>query len=75
MAFNPMALLKAKERLKLFNEEHPRVKQFFKSIKGDIEPGAVIEMKVISVDGRETVTNIRLTEEDVETIQMFRKQI
>ena len=73
MAFNPMALLKAKERLKLFKEEHPRVVPFFKSITDDIEPGAVIELKVTSVDGRESVTNIRLTEEDVETIQMFRK--
>ena len=73
MAFNPMALLKAKERLKMFKEAHPRVVPFFKSIKEDIEPGAVIEMKVTSVDGKETVTNIRLTEEDIETILMFIK--
>lgn len=68
-----MALLKAKERLKMFNEAHPRVRQFFRTVREDIGPGAVIEMKVTSVDGKETVTNVRLTEEDVETILMFIK--
>ena len=74
MAFNPMMLLRAKEMLKQFNERHPKVLPFFKSIKEDIGPGAVIEMKVTSADGKETVTNIRRTEEDVDTILMFIKQ-
>ena len=74
MALNPMALLKLKERLGIFNEEHPRVRPFFHMIKEEGLPvGAVLELKVILPDGKEQVTNIRLTENDLETIRMISK--
>ena len=69
---NPIELLKMKERLKIFREEHPRVSAFFHSIKEDgLEPGAILELKVILTDGREKVANIRLTENDIETLKML----
>lgn len=72
MALNPMALLKLKDRLKLFREAHPRVPMFFRAIREDgLEEGTVLELKVITKDGRERVTNIRLTGEDVETLKML----
>lgn len=75
MALNPMALLKMKDRLKVFNQEHPRVRQFFHKIKEEGLPeGSVLEMKVTLPDGSEQVTNIRVTRQDVETIQMIVKQ-
>lgn len=76
MALNPLTLLKMKDRLKVFNQEHPRVRQFFHKIKEEGLPeGSVLEMKVTLPDGREQVTNIRMTEQDVETIRMLIKQV
>ena len=75
MALNPIALLKMKERLGIFNEEHPRVRPFFHKIKEDGLPvGSVLELKVMLPDGKEQVTNIRLTENDLETIKILSNQ-
>ncbi len=72
MAMNPMALLKIKERLSIFQKEHPKVRPFLRSIREDaLEPGTIMELKVITQDGRERITNIRLTPDDIETIQML----
>ncbi len=72
MALNPLALLKLKDRLTIFKTEHPKVLPFFRAVneKG-LEPGAVIEMKVIMAGGQEYTTNIRVTPDDVETIDML----
>ena len=72
MALNPLHLLKFKERLNIFREEHPRVHPFFHMLKEEgMVPGSILELKVSFPDGREHVMNIRLTENDVETIQML----
>jgi hypothetical protein len=74
MAVNPVALLKLKDRLEIFRSEHPRVSPFFHAIKDDgLEEGSVLELRVIKNDEREMVTNIRLTQNDIETIQMLGK--
>ncbi len=75
MAVNPMALLHLKERLSIFQKEHPKVRPFLHAVKEDaIVPGTILELKITTQDGRERVTNIRLTENDIETIQMLSKQ-
>ncbi len=72
MAMNPIALLKMKERLGTFNQDHPKVRQFFHKIKEEGLPvGSILELKVTHPDGREEITNIRLTENDIETLRML----
>lgn len=72
MAMNPMLLLKVKDRLNIFRSEHPKVAPFFRMIREEgLEPGAVLELKVTMSDGRDHVTNIRLTENDIETLKML----
>ncbi len=73
MAINPMELMKLKGRLDLFTQQHPRFPAFLKDI-GDhaIMPGTVIEIRATTPDGREYISNIRLTEDDVETINIAR---
>ena len=69
---NPMLLLQAKERIDLFGREHPKVFPFFKMLRSKaLHAGAVYEMKVTSADGQEYVSNIRLTDNDVQTISMI----
>ena len=71
MAVNPMALLKLKERYRLFMQQHPKVRPFFSTItKKAVMEGSVMEIKVTTPDGQEYVSNIRLTEDDLKTFQM-----
>ncbi len=73
MAMNPMQLLQLSERLKIFREQHPRVLEFLHAVaRNNIQPGVIMELRVTDNDGRTTVTNIRLTPEDVETIQIIK---
>ena len=75
MAINPLMLLKAKERLAIFQKDHPKVLPFFDMIKErTLEEGTVYELKVTTPDGHSYVTNIKLTQNDLETIQMMIKE-
>ena len=72
MALNPKALLKMKERLGIFRQEHPKIQPFFHQLREEGLPaGSVLELKVTLPDGSERVANIRLTENDLETLQML----
>ncbi|MGI6057324.1 MAG: hypothetical protein ACOYBD_10135 [Bilifractor sp.] len=71
MAMNPMILMKLKERLKLFQSQHPKFQMFLHAVgEQAIEPGTIIEVKVTRPDGKEMVTNLRLTNDDVESVRM-----
>ena len=73
MAVNPMDLLKMKERLQIFRDQHSRFPLFLKDVgEHAIAVGSVVEMKVTSPEGKEYITNIRLTPEDIETIELAR---
>ena len=72
MALNPLMLLKLKDRLSIFQKDHPRVFPFFSMIKDQaLEEGTVYELKVTTPDGSSYVTNIKLNENDLETIRMM----
>ena len=75
MAFNPMAMLQMKERLNIFNQDHPRVAPFFNAVGGNaLMEGSVLELKVTTPEGKEYITNLRLNANDLETIDMLKKQ-
>ncbi len=71
MAINPMELMKMKGRLDLFSQQHPRFPLFLKDMgEKALIPGTILEIKVTTPDGRDYITNIRLTEDDIETVNM-----
>ncbi len=70
---NPMNLLRAKEYLGKFEKNHPRVFPFLKDAGGKITEGTVIEVRVISPEGNEICSNIRVTESDMEMIRELRE--
>ena len=73
MAINPMAMLRMKERLEIFNRDHPRMASFMNAVGSQaLQEGSVLELKVTTPEGREYVTNIKLNENDLETIAMLR---
>jgi len=69
MAVNPMEMMKMAERFRKFQAAHPKVVEFFRSLKGDVREGAVIEMSFTSPEGVKKTTNMRVNADDVETIQ------
>ncbi len=72
MAFNPMMLLKFRERLTLFNRDHPKVLPFLNMVKDRaLDEGTIYELKVTTTDGQEYVTNIKLNQNDLESIRML----
>ncbi|MBR6222274.1 MAG: hypothetical protein IKQ71_02420 [Lachnospiraceae bacterium] len=69
MAVNPMQIMQFAGHWKAFKERHPKLPAFFKAVSEHaLSEGAVFELKVTGADGREMVTNMKLTAEDVETI-------
>lgn len=73
MAKNPMQFMQLAERLKIFREQHPRVLDFIQAVgRNNLQPGVILELRVTDLDGKVSVTNMRLTEEDVETIGIIK---
>ena len=74
MAINPLALMKMKERMHIFQQEHPKVGPFFSMLREKaVSEGSVVELTVTTPEEEEYVTNIRLTANDVETIHILKK--
>ena len=74
MAMNPMLLLKLKDRFGIFKRQHPKFLEFIKSLNdGTIREGAVLEMKVTDSSGKERITNMKLTADDMETIRLLKE--
>lgn len=72
MAINPMALMKMKERMKLFKQDHPKVGPFFKVLHDEaLQEGTILELKATTPDGKDYVSNIRLNANDLETLRML----
>ena len=66
-----MIMNEARNRINMFNNEHPKVLPFLDMLKKNaVEEGTVVEMRVTTPDGKEYVSNIRLTKTDVETIKL-----
>ena len=73
MAVNPFELMKLKERLSIFEQQHSRFGLFMKDVgENAVRVGSVVEMKVTDPSGKQYITNIRLTEEDIETLGRLR---
>lgn len=67
-----MIMNEAKKRMDMFNADHPKVVPFIEMLKEKaLKEGTVVEMRVTDPDGKEYVSNIRLTATDVETVKLM----
>ena len=68
-----MELMKLKGRMELFQTQHPKFSPFLARVgENALLEGTVMELKVTTPEGKEYITNIRLTSDDIESIQMAR---
>ena len=65
--------LALKSAFSTFQQEHPKFMPFIHAVKGDAcRKDSIIEISVKSPEGRNYTTNFRVTEKDLELIQMLK---
>ncbi|MCR5215561.1 MAG: hypothetical protein K6C69_01315 [Lachnospiraceae bacterium] len=66
-------LLELKSKVQNFLSAHPKFFSFIGVVgKQGIREGSIIEIKVTSPDGTEYTTNLRLSAEDLELLELFK---
>ena len=67
---NPMDIMRLKDKFDTFQNDHPKVIPFFRYI-GDhaMTEGTILELKCTTTDGRESVSNIRITQNDIDLMR------
>lgn len=63
---NPLSIMKLKPLLERFKENHPKVPMFFAAAAQTIGENSVIEIKVTTAEGKDIITNMRVTADDLE---------
>ena len=66
-----MDLKALKNRLSIFEKQHPRVVAFFEENGRELKDGNILEIKIKTPDGREKMTNMRISPEDTATFQLL----
>lgn len=67
-----MMLMQLKTSWDRFIQNHPKFPRFWKAAyKNGLTQGTVIEFKVITPDGKEISSNLKLTEDDTELMSQF----
>lgn len=68
---NIMALGKLKKHFATFQQNHPRVIQFFQAVPSKLQVGSVIELSIKDPDGREISTNMKVNADDMELLRQL----
>ena len=67
-------LMQAKKRLDLFKRDHPKMVKFVNKVyKEALKEGTIVEIKVTDPDGKEYAANMKITGNDIETVDMLLK--
>lgn len=66
---NPMKLMQLKGMGDRFKANHPKIPGFMNAAMQSIAEGSIIEMSVISPDGKKLCTNMRVTAEDMQMLK------
>ena len=70
---NPMDMMQIVGRISIFKKQHPKFGMFLSSIsQNGVKKGDILEIKYKAEDGRESVANIKLTDDDIETLNMLK---
>ncbi len=71
---NPMALLTLKSSFEKFQNNHPKFIQFAQAImQMGVKEGTIFECKVITPDGKELQTNLKITQDDLEMFEKLKE--
>lgn len=73
---NPIKLMQMRNAMAQFEKRHPKLRSFIKTVTNNaLKDGTVIEVKVTTPDGKNYVTNMKLTEEDIKLFKEAEKKL
>ena len=73
MALNPAMLFKIKGAWEKFVSNHPKFPMFLRAESATgIKEGYIIEVKITDTEGKTICTNVKLTDSDMELIDMIK---
>ena len=70
---NPMALMAMKAQFEQFRDRHPKFLQFFSVAGESVTEDCLIEVSLTTADGKKMLTNMKVTQEDLELIAQMKK--
>lgn len=71
---NPMKIMQMKSAWDKFQSNHPKFLGFFNAVRAQgIQEGTVLEFKVISPEGAELVTNLKVKNSDIELFDKLKE--
>ncbi|MBR0145080.1 MAG: hypothetical protein IJM25_00265 [Eubacterium sp.] len=70
---NPFDAMQLKSKIERFERQHPKVVAFLAENHQELKEGAIIDFRIRTTDGRNVVTNFRLSAEDEDTINLLKK--
>lgn len=70
---NPMNLMKIKNLMEQFKQNHPKVPLFLQTAGQHIGEGSVIEVSVTTEEGKNFCTNMKVTAEDMKLVEQLKK--
>ena len=69
---NPIALMQIKPMFESFSSRHPKFVQFFGYAAQSMGENSLLEISVTDANGQKAVTNIRVSQEDIELIEQLK---
>lgn len=73
MALNPAMLFKIKGAWEKFVSNHPKFPMFLRAASATgIKEGYIIEVKITDTEGKTICTNVKLTDSDMDLIDMIK---
>ena len=73
---NPIKLMKMKGLVDTFMGNHPKFPMFLKAVSQNcITEGAIIEFNVLSADGKNYTSNLKLSASDIELIREMQEAV
>ena len=74
MAFNPGMMFKIKGAWERFVQNHPKFPMFLRAAAAaGIKEGYIIEVKIVTDEGKTMCTNVKLTESDMELFRTLKE--
>lgn len=70
MAINPVKIMQLRAGWEKFQSNHPRLVPFMKAAGSKVEEGAVIEMALVTPDGKRMETNLKVKPDDMELLRL-----
>lgn len=74
MAANPLKMMQMMSLWKTFQQNHPKFPAFLAAARGEVREGSVIEIAIVTPEGKRLESNLKLTASDMELMDQLKEQ-